>query len=116
MQPFERGGARFDQSFVVLCKIAYGGFVSPDDVSAGEERAVVAAGFAQLGVGTVGEFASSAFSMVVLPTPLRPEQSDLFSAHNAGGEIAESPSDRRKTCSRLPVQECVCRKGASVRT
>ncbi len=48
MQPLERRHSFFDKRAVVLGEISDGCFVSPDDLAAGKELAVVAAGLAQL--------------------------------------------------------------------
>jgi len=72
MEPVERGHAACDEAAMILSEISDGGFVAPEDFSGIDERAVVAAGFAQLGSGVVGEFARMALTSVVFPARCGP--------------------------------------------
>ena len=89
MQPFECCRAMLDQSSVVLREVADGGFVSPDDFSAGQERAVVAAGFTQLGFRNCRRVGQQRIQQCRLAHAVAPHERDLFAADDAGGEIAD---------------------------
>ena len=79
MQPLDGRGAVFDQAAMVLREVADRGFVSPDHFAGIDEGSVVCRwSCAARPQASSGEFASSAFSSVVLPAPLRP-MSAIFS-------------------------------------
>ena len=89
MQPVEHGHAAFDQAAMVLREISDGGFVSPDDFSGVDERAVVAAGLAQFGFGRGGRVREQSVDQRGLAGSVAAHEGDAFAASNAGGEVAD---------------------------
>ena len=82
MQPFERRHSFFDQRAVVLREISDGRFVSPDDLAVAQERAVVAAGLAQLSFRNGRRVGQQRIQQRRLARAVAAHQRDLFAAQS----------------------------------
>ena len=89
MQPFKRRRACFNQSFVVLGEVSDRGFVSPDYFSVSKERAVVAAGFAQLGIRNCGRVRQQRVQHGSFSHTVAAQQRDFFSADHTRCEVSD---------------------------
>ncbi len=89
MQPFEHPHTGLDQRFVILGKVAYGSFVTPDDFSAGQEWPIVAAGSAQFGLGNRGGVSQERIDQGRLARAVAAHQGNLLAANDAGRKLAD---------------------------